>query len=42
MFLVMQSSNAKVGDVAAAYAPIASTCPSTCKRVLRVTVGEPL
>jgi hypothetical protein len=30
MFLTMHSSNAKVGDVAATYAPIAATCPEAC------------
>lgn len=31
MFLVMHSRNSKVGDVAATYAPIRQTCPSTCR-----------
>ncbi len=30
MFAVLHSNNSKVGDVAATYAPIAQTCPSTC------------
>jgi hypothetical protein len=31
MLLVLHSENSKVGDVAATYAPISQTCPSTCK-----------
>ncbi len=31
MYAVMHSKNAKVGDVAATYAPIAQTCPTSCK-----------
>ncbi len=30
IFGVMHSNNAKVGDVAATYAPIAQTCPTSC------------
>ena len=30
MYAVLHSKNAKVGDVAATYAPISQTCPSTC------------
>lgn len=30
MFLVMHSVNTKIGDMAATYLPIASTCSSTC------------
>jgi hypothetical protein len=30
MYAVMHSKNVKVGDVAATYAPIKATCPTTC------------
>ena len=30
MFAVLHSKNVKVGDVAATYAPISKTCPTTC------------
>lgn len=30
MFLVMYSTNTKIGDMAATYLPIEYTCPSTC------------
>lgn len=30
MYAVLHSKNAKVGDVAATYAPIAQTCPASC------------
>lgn len=31
MFVVMNSQNAKIGNIAATYLPIKSTCPTTCK-----------
>jgi len=30
MFIVLNSSNSKIGNIAATYLPIKSTCPSTC------------
>lgn len=30
MFVVLNSSNAKIGNIAATYLPIKSTCPNTC------------
>jgi len=30
MFVILNSNNAKIGNIAATYLPIKSTCPSTC------------